>query len=188
MAEKWQPLKSDIDYEICIVYPYQIRRKTNKRIVSEFDNGDGYICCNINKVKLFKHCLIAEQFIPNPNNLPEIDHINHNRADNHIENLRWISRSENCKNYSSSHGKEFIYIDKIDDNAIEIKDYGKYQFEFYYYDEKEDTFYYFNGVKYQKLHINYYKNGDAYIRIYDINNIRRTLMINRFKRLYGINF
>ena len=41
----WQELKVDKDYEINIDYPYSIRKKTNKRIISEFNNGDDYICC-----------------------------------------------------------------------------------------------------------------------------------------------
>lgn len=44
------------------------------------------------------HRLLAEAFIPNPNNLPEIDHINAIRDDNSIDNLRWVSRKDNIKN------------------------------------------------------------------------------------------
>ncbi len=44
------------------------------------------------------HRLVAEAFIPNPDDLPEVDHINHNRGDNRLENLRWISRKDNMNN------------------------------------------------------------------------------------------
>lgn len=44
------------------------------------------------------HRLIAEAFIPNPENKRDIDHINTIRTDNRIENLRWATRSENCLN------------------------------------------------------------------------------------------
>lgn len=44
------------------------------------------------------HRLIAEAFIPNPNNLPCIDHINTIRTDNRVENLRWCSCKENMNN------------------------------------------------------------------------------------------
>ena len=44
------------------------------------------------------HILIAEAFIPNPNGYKEIDHINTNRADNRIENLRWVTHSMNMLN------------------------------------------------------------------------------------------
>lgn len=52
-----------------------------------------------NKGKTFSvHRLIANAFIPNPNNLPHIDHINTIRTDNRIENLRWVNRSMNMMN------------------------------------------------------------------------------------------
>jgi len=44
------------------------------------------------------HQLVAKAFIPNPNNYTEIDHIDRNTANNRVENLRWVNRSENCRN------------------------------------------------------------------------------------------
>lgn len=48
------------------------------------------------------HRLIAETFILNPENKPEVDHINRNRGDNRIENLRWVTSSENKRNTAQS--------------------------------------------------------------------------------------
>jgi len=57
------------------------------------------------------HRLIALTFIPNPENKPCIDHINRNKLDNRIENLRWVSNSENNRNKTgySNTGKQFIF-------------------------------------------------------------------------------
>lgn len=44
------------------------------------------------------HRLVAETFIPNPDNLPQVDHINHNKSDNSVNNLRWVTSKENCLN------------------------------------------------------------------------------------------
>lgn len=44
------------------------------------------------------HKLVAKHFIPNPNNLSEIDHINTDKTDNRVENLRWVTHRENQNN------------------------------------------------------------------------------------------
>lgn len=43
------------------------------------------------------HRLVASAFIPNPNNLPEVNHKDGNKGNNHFTNLEWVSRSANIK-------------------------------------------------------------------------------------------
>lgn len=44
------------------------------------------------------HRMVAELFIPNPENKPCVDHINTNKYDNRVDNLRWVTYSENMHN------------------------------------------------------------------------------------------
>ena len=44
------------------------------------------------------HRLLAEHYIPNPENKPSVDHINRNRKDNRLENLRWATHKEQREN------------------------------------------------------------------------------------------
>ena len=53
---------------------------------------------NGKRVHVKTHRLVAKAFIPNPDNKPFIDHINRNRQDNRVENLRWVTKSENMNN------------------------------------------------------------------------------------------
>lgn len=55
------------------------------------------------------HRLIALAFIPNPQNLPEIDHINNDGTDNRVCNLRWCTHKENMNNPYTKKNKEIYY-------------------------------------------------------------------------------
>ena len=63
-------------------------------------NGYYYVCLTKNgKSKHHTiHSIIAKHFIPNPENKPCIDHINTDRTDNRVENLRWCTHKENMNN------------------------------------------------------------------------------------------
>lgn len=60
--------------------------------------GNGYLQVNLKGKILLVHRLVAESFIPNPDNKPCVDHINTIRDDNRVENLRWVTPKENMNN------------------------------------------------------------------------------------------
>lgn len=85
------------------------RKGTNQEVISQHDDMHGYL-----QVQLFKdgvgkrfkiHRLIAKAFIPNHENKPTVDHINRNRRDNRIENLRWATHKEQRSNQTSGEKK-----------------------------------------------------------------------------------
>lgn len=73
-----------------------------EKILKPYKNREGYLRVALSKNGKVKHYLIhrlvAEAFIDNPNNLPHIDHINTDRTDNRVENLRWCTHKENMNN------------------------------------------------------------------------------------------
>ena len=78
--------------------------KTNKIRAQETDK-DGYkkvTLYNKGKCKrFFVHRLVALTYLQNPHNKAEIDHIDTNRSNNSISNLRWATRQENRNNQKS---------------------------------------------------------------------------------------
>ena len=64
--------------------------------------GTGYmqvtLCQDGKQKKMLVHRLVAMAYIENPDNKPQVDHINQVRTDNRISNLRWATRSENQQN------------------------------------------------------------------------------------------
>ncbi len=74
-------------------------RTVQERILKPYDNGKDYL-----RVELFKegkgktylvHQLVSQAFIPNPNNLPIINHKNEIKSDNRVSNLEWCDYSYN---------------------------------------------------------------------------------------------
>lgn len=69
---------------------------------------------NNNEQHTYKtHRLVAEAFIPNPNNLNEVDHINRNTKDNRVCNLRWCSHKENMNNKNTTSYMSSVHKGKL---------------------------------------------------------------------------
>lgn len=74
----------------------------SNKILKPTTDKDGYIyyvlCVDGNRKTIKAHRLVAMAFIDNPQNKPAIDHINGDKKDNRVENLRWVTNKENTNN------------------------------------------------------------------------------------------
>lgn len=81
------------------------KKKHGLRLLKPAESKRGYYIVTLFKDGKGKtipiHRLIADTFIPNPENKPCVDHINTNKLDNRVENLRWVTYKENANNVLS---------------------------------------------------------------------------------------
>lgn len=107
MIEQWKIIEDYPDYMVSNfgrVKSLNYRNTGKEKIMTpnKLNNGKGYLRIELSKncitKKFLVHRLVATAFIPNPENKPQIDHINTDRTDNRVENLRWVTNKENCNN------------------------------------------------------------------------------------------
>lgn len=101
MKEIWKDIKETNGI-------YQVsnkgRVKKEKRILNQFNNGNGYMYVSILVNNVFKNKrvsrLVAQEFVENPNQYTFVNHIDENRKNNNVNNLEWCSIKYN-NNYGN---------------------------------------------------------------------------------------
>lgn len=82
----------------------KVRKSASLKPIAICLNTTGYEQVNLSdgftRKKLLVHRLVAQAFIPNPNNLPQINHIDENKRNNKVSNLEWCDASYN-NNYGA---------------------------------------------------------------------------------------
>ena len=90
----------------------RVKRVTTNRILKSSKHVSGYLMVNLSKNSVTSHQrihrLVAQAFIPNHENKHDINHIDENKTNNHVSNLEWSTRKENC-----NHGTRNDRISKM---------------------------------------------------------------------------
>lgn len=118
----WKPIEGyETRYEIS--NDGRVRRADTKKELKPFLNSSGYyqvtLCVNYEKKYVLVSRLVAQAFIPNPENLPFVNHIDENPRNNRVENLEWCTAEYNS-NWGTSKfrrnetkKKELVEVDGV---------------------------------------------------------------------------
>ena len=108
------------DYEI--TRDGQVINKTNGHILKPQPNGKGYLRVSIGGQLTFVHRLVAQKYIPNPNNYDQVNHIDGDKTNNSVDNLEWVTNQDNrehaVKNGLHVQGKDCPWA-KLDWERVE---------------------------------------------------------------------
>lgn len=98
---QWKNIQEAMNYEVSI--DGQVRNKNTKKILKGRLCKNGYLQVSIkidseNRfINRYIHRLVATEWLDNKNNLPEVNHKNGNKLDNNLNNLEWVTASQNQK-------------------------------------------------------------------------------------------
>ena len=124
MEEVWKDITDFPNYQVSNLGNVKSIKKNIILKARPVEKKYGYVCYDVllyndtQKLGFHKkiHRLVAEAFIPNPDNRTEIDHIDRDPANNKVDNLRWATRSENCLNTKirsdNTSGEKNVYFCK----------------------------------------------------------------------------
>lgn len=181
--EHWEDLKAVYGFEISSEYPHKIRNKKTKNIIL-CSMKKGYLLITLAGNEYRVHRLIAEQWIPNPDKLPIVDHINGDRIDNHVNNLRWCTKKDNDTNIHYRYGEALDLKPEINEICKPLDYYQKRDTCFYniYFNNETNEVYLYNSALFKKITVLNNKKGN-YVQLYDVSKHKRNIYIDEIKSI-----
>ena len=121
------------DYEI--TRDGKVINKHTGHTLAPQPNGKGYLRVSIGKKLMFIHRLVAEKYISNPENKPQVNHKDGNKLNNCVDNLEWVTNQEN-RNHAVDNdlqvtGERCSWAKLTEENVKEIRANPGYENEYW---------------------------------------------------------
>ena len=113
---------------------------------------------------------------PQPEGKTEIDHIDRDKRNNRIENLRWCDRSENTKNRDKYKQQRNEYLDDLPETAVEVEEYNGFEFDKYYFDYENNRLI----MRTSSGKLKFVNVSRGLVRLCDINGVGHTWRWKKF--------
>ncbi|CAL6071526.1 Conserved_hypothetical protein [Hexamita inflata] len=101
--------------------------------------------------QFFIHRLVTEAFLGERPDNYDIDHIDRNRQNNQLSNLRYVTRSQNLRNRSSYVGHTAEYLEVLPNTCVKLNNFKHHTFDRYFIDIESNQIYSFDNNQYRKL-------------------------------------
>ena len=101
-----------------------------KPVLNKCNNGYYMLACGFDedgkKIQIGWHVFIAQIFIPNPQNLPEVNHLDEDKGNCGVDNLEWSTRLDNIRHSADNWGRDYIVENTKTGERYEVRNLSKW--------------------------------------------------------------